>query len=87
VDLGRDAVEENAPLALHRPGATGEQSSCQLLHDCAAVLAANLLAAIGDLQRRRQDTLSVGRDRGRAASPKSDGRSAATSSDLSARRS
>jgi hypothetical protein len=50
VDLGRDPVEEDAPLAFHRSALAGEQLRRQLLHHGAAVRAAGLFAAVGHLE-------------------------------------
>ena len=54
-----DPVEQDPPLAADRvgPDAAGEELRGQLLDERAADLAADLLAAVGDRQRRGEDRL------------------------------
>ena len=69
VDLGRDPVEQDPPLAPDGRGAgcaaSGQQPRRDRLDDRAAELAADLVAAIGDLERDRQDSLGRGQPVGR----------------------
>ena len=62
VDLGPDAIEQDAALAADGlgPGPAGEETRGQLLDEGSADLAADLLAAVGDGQRRREDRLGAG---------------------------
>ena len=62
VDLGPDAVEQDPPLAPDRRRrcirvAAPQQQLGERLDDRAAVLAADLLAALGDRQRGGEDRL------------------------------
>ena len=69
VDLRADPIEQDAPLATDGVGAdpAREELRGQLLDERAADLAADLLAAVGDRQRRLEDRLGPGRRRPRRA--------------------
>ena len=91
VDLGRDAVEQDPPLAPDgrgdRRAAPGQQARGDRLDDRAADLAADLLAAIGDLERDRQDRLGAARSTAGTSGRTGSGTSGARPPGRSARRS
>ena len=76
VDLRGDAIEQDPPLAPDglRARRAGPAAGGELLDDRAADLAADLLAAVGDLERGGQDRFApLARRRRRLAGPKSVG--------------
>ena len=87
-----DAVEQDPPLAADRvrPDPPREELRGDLLDERAADLAADLLAAVGDGQRRLEDRLRAGHARRRRPSPTArtgSGTSSASRPDRSSRRS